>query len=117
MRNYASAASPPKGGGGAVAQRAAGARPPLLVVPHRREASSPKDQRDAELRERSEPAEGGGGRGRVSEPRGAAWSPPQIWGSGRAASRGGKTPFVSRSNREERVVTARRAVRAARTRR
>ncbi len=33
----------------------------MLVVPHRRAASSPRAQRDAELREHREPAEGGGG--------------------------------------------------------
>ncbi len=39
----------------------AGQGPPFLVVPHRRAASSQRDQRRAELHERSEPAEGGGG--------------------------------------------------------
>ncbi len=70
-----------------------------LVVPHGRAASSPKDQRAAELRERSEPAEGGGG---AVAKRAAGARPPLRnersepaeggGGSGREASRGGQGP-------------------------
>ena len=85
MENYASDASPPKAAGEQFAEgEAAGARPPLLVDVHGRATPSPKDQSDGELRERREPAEGGGGSGREASAKRAAG------GQGQA-----KAPFPS----------------------